>query len=110
MNEAVELIQATPSSALILRKLLREPNADIIKHIMPDGTLRAGTIAMSVRMALEMLHHEDDERRALQGELHELENRWKQAEEIAAIADLLTFTAVAAHKLEILRATKNPEA
>ncbi len=39
------------------------------------------------RLALEMAAHEDSERRALEGELHELETAWKDAEEIAGIAD-----------------------
>ena len=39
------------------------------------------------RLALEMASHEDSERRALEGELHILEAAWKDAEEIAGIAD-----------------------
>ena len=39
------------------------------------------------RLALEMSLHEDDERRALEGELFLLEDRWREAEEVAAIAD-----------------------
>jgi len=39
------------------------------------------------RLALEMAAHEDAERRALEGELHELELAWKDAEQIAAISD-----------------------
>ncbi|MGV3710093.1 MAG: hypothetical protein ACO1Q7_14750 [Gemmatimonas sp.] len=42
-----------------------------------------------VRLALEMSLHEEDERRALDGELRELEQRWRDAEEIAAISDNL---------------------
>lgn len=41
----------------------------------------------TVRLALEMSLHESDERRALAGELRELEDRWREAEEIANIAD-----------------------
>ncbi len=41
------------------------------------------------RLALEMALHEEQERRALQGELMGLESAWKQAEEIAAISDSL---------------------
>lgn len=41
------------------------------------------------RLALEMALHEEAERRALEGELLELEIAWKDAEEIAAIADNL---------------------
>ena len=40
-------------------------------------------------LALEMALHEETERRALQGELAALEEMWRQAEEIAAIADRL---------------------
>ena len=40
-----------------------------------------------MRLALEMISHEDSERRALEGELHLLEEAWKEAEEIAAISD-----------------------
>jgi hypothetical protein len=40
-------------------------------------------------IALEMALHEETERRALHGELAMLEGMWRQAEEIAAIADRL---------------------
>ena len=39
------------------------------------------------RLALEMAANEDSERRAMEGELAELESAWREAEEIAAIAD-----------------------
>ncbi|MDQ6717522.1 MAG: hypothetical protein M3Z17_04120, partial [Gemmatimonadota bacterium] len=41
------------------------------------------------RLALEMAVNEDTERRALEGELHLLEDAWREAEEIAAISDNL---------------------
>jgi hypothetical protein len=41
------------------------------------------------RLALEMAANEDSERRALRGELAQLEEAWREAEEIAAIADHL---------------------
>ena len=41
------------------------------------------------RLALEMALHEEAERRAVQGELAELERAWREAEEIAGIADSL---------------------
>jgi hypothetical protein len=41
------------------------------------------------KLALEMALHEEQERRALAGELWLLEEAWKEAEEIAAIADNL---------------------
>ena len=39
------------------------------------------------RLALEIAVHEDAERQAMQGELQSLEGAWRDAEEIAAIAD-----------------------
>ncbi len=39
------------------------------------------------RLALEMAVHEESERRALDGELARLADDWKEAEEVAAIAD-----------------------
>jgi hypothetical protein len=44
-------------------------------------------MSTEVRLALEMATHEESERRALEGELALLEAAWKEAEEIAAIAD-----------------------
>ncbi len=56
----------------------------------PAGHAR-GLHALSpdVRLALEMALHEETERRALDGELAELEAEWRVAEEIAAISDNL---------------------
>jgi hypothetical protein len=48
-------------------------------HLLPDVD----------RLALEMAANEDAERRALTGELAQLEEAWREAEEIAAIADHL---------------------
>ncbi len=45
------------------------------------------------RLALEMALHEERERRALEGELWVLEQAWKEAEEIAGIADSLLLPA-----------------
>ena len=44
-------------------------------------------VPLTTRLALEMAAHEESERRALEGELYLLEEAWKEAEEIAAIAD-----------------------
>ncbi|MEJ7812409.1 MAG: hypothetical protein WKG32_18510 [Gemmatimonadaceae bacterium] len=41
----------------------------------------------AVRLALEMASHEESERQALEGELTLLEQAWRDAEEVAAIAD-----------------------
>lgn len=46
-------------------------------------------VPVPMRLAVEMALHEEQERRALEGELWLLERRWKEAEEIAAISDSL---------------------
>jgi len=50
---------------------------------------RLGGLPPAQRLALEMVLHEDDERRALEGELAELKERWREAEEVASISDNL---------------------
>ena len=51
------------------------------------------------RLALEMAANEDTERRAMEGELTELERAWRDAEEVATIADGM----FGAHQLEEFR-------
>jgi hypothetical protein len=55
------------------------------------------------RLALEMAANEDFERRALAGELAALRDAWRDAEEIAAIADNLLIPAAIQQKLRRLR-------
>ncbi len=62
------------------------------------GNLRGRTgyvnrMPKPIRLAMEMSLHEEQERRALEGELWVLEQAWKEAEEIAAIADNLLLPA-----------------
>jgi hypothetical protein len=62
------------------------------------------------RLALEMISHEDSERRALEGELHLLEDAWREAEEIAAISDDLFVSAdVTAGLDELKRRSPSPD-
>ncbi len=55
---------------------------------------------MSLRLSLEMASQEESERRALEGELAELEAAWRRAEEIAVIADDLLLPSSVATFLE----------
>lgn len=65
----------------------------------------AGLLALNPvhRLAFEMALHEDAERRALDGELAELEQAWRDAEEIAAIADDLFVPASIGERIERMR-------
>lgn len=51
------------------------------------GSVKLDRLPRPTRLALEMALHEEQERRALEGELEALELAWRAAEEIAAIAD-----------------------
>lgn len=56
-----------------------------------------------LRLALEMATHEDQERAALEGELSALEERWREAEEIASIADNLFVSPSVSSSLDELK-------
>ncbi len=62
-----------------------------------------GHYPMPTRLALEMAAHEETERHALQGHLKWLERRWRDAEEIAEIADNLLVVPSVEFYLETLR-------
>jgi hypothetical protein len=55
------------------------------------------------RLAVEMALHEEQERRALEGELFLLQQAWKDAEEIAGISDTLLLPEGTEEALERLR-------
>jgi hypothetical protein len=69
-----------------------------------DGTTLLDRLPKPVRLALEMAAHEDIERRAMEGELSILERAWKEAEQIAAIADSMFLPAGVDDKLASLKA------
>ncbi len=55
------------------------------------------------RLALEMALHEESERRAMSGELAELERAWRTAEEIAGISDDLLVSPSVQSSFEAMR-------
>jgi hypothetical protein len=74
------------------------------EEVAQRGSLRA--INATHRLALEMALHEEQERRALEGELDALADAWREAEEIAAIADgLLSSDAIEARLDGLKRST-----
>jgi hypothetical protein len=58
------------------------------------------------RLALEMALHEESERRAMHGELQELERAWRDAEEVASISDNLLVPSSVSNAVEKLRSAK----
>ncbi len=72
--------------------VLRSAAAQESRRGLGRGRSAAGRLSglpAPTRLAVEMALHEEQERRALEGELWLLERRWKEAEEIAAISDSL---------------------
>jgi hypothetical protein len=63
--------------------------ADAWLDRMCDSGSRVRALPMHARLALEMAAHEQMEAAALRGELRGLELAWKEAEELASIADRL---------------------
>jgi hypothetical protein len=73
-------------------------------HIkVKPGWNQLGILPPRLRLALEMALHEADERRAMEGELAELETRWREADALAKIADSLLLPPEVEQELEALR-------
>jgi len=65
-------------------RLSRRAGGRMMAKMRSIGALNLSPVE---RLALEMALHEETERRAMEGELAMLEDAWREAEEIAAIAD-----------------------
>ena len=88
VREAVKVLEHMRSVDDLYRGVARDAKRNFesgMWQLGESGLLRK--LPASLRLALEMAAHEEQERRALEGELAELERMWKEAEEIAAIAD-----------------------
>ncbi len=67
------------------------------------------TLPVHERLAFEMALHEESERRAMDGELADLEQAWRDAEEIAKISDDMFVPASIDAARERLRAPRDPK-
>jgi hypothetical protein len=84
VRQAVDALAAAPSAEDYIR--------DVAAHRSVLGGQRmpgSRKLTPTGLRALEMALHEEQERRAMDGELAALQAMWRQAEEIAAIADAL---------------------
>ena len=103
VNDAVELASTSSSLSHLLR-------GRQIPKGRGEGMFRLNehqrTIVYfpeHIRLAMEMSVHEEDERRAMEGELHELEARWREADAIAKIADEMFLPSSIDGELQSLR-------
>lgn len=91
--EAVRVVENVPNHDRLLEYVVGKPLRFATQRQYP---LRE--VPVEVRLALEMVAHEETEQRALGGELALLERQWREAEEVAAIADRLALDDTVAHR------------
>jgi hypothetical protein len=72
-----------------LAVIASRPTLDRLIHDAGRKSHAITRMPAAYRLGLEMVLHEEDEHRAMEGELATLEERWREAEEIASIADSL---------------------
>lgn len=86
-----DFLRRTPAAKPVLRTWKKSSPPPVAQLPVPT------------RLAIEMALHEEQEMRALQGELWRLERAWEEAEEIAGIADNLLVPESTDEQLEALR-------
>ena len=95
VQTAVERIESSGDPERFLSQVARtpQPRAEVRswKRYAKQQPVAGGIskLPLETRLAVEMAVNEENERRALEGELVLLELEWKEAEEIAGIADRL---------------------
>jgi hypothetical protein len=92
VQEAVDRIETAGHPERYLDRLADEVAPRLPEHgygrpLFPGKPGRLHKLPTPTRLALEMALHEEREMRALMGELLDLELAWREAEEIAHIAD-----------------------
>ena len=89
VESAISLILRYSSSKGFALEAARRAQSRCLIGLVFDGRERVGRLWLTdvERLALEMSLVEESERRAVRGDLAPLEQAWREAEEIAAIAD-----------------------
>lgn len=89
IREATRFVEETITADEAFRRALTAGTSPWRSLTAPTFTPAGALYRLpkAVRIGLELTAHEASERRALEGELDELEREWRAAEEIAAIAD-----------------------
>jgi hypothetical protein len=113
--EAVEALEERKGSqgyiesiALIAPAMTRPPGKPRKRHSFGQEIPDSGLFGLSriQRLAFEMALHEEAERRALEGELAELARAWRDAEEIAHIADNLLVPSGVGERIDQLKGSR----
>ena len=88
---AVNLIESIGDSHKLFRWVAQQEKKQEADWWRSGAGPGVHNIPAEIRLAMEMSANEENERIALEGELSLLEDAWKEAEEIAAIADNLVL-------------------
>jgi hypothetical protein len=102
VREATKIVETENSLDDLFRRVARAKSGSLLINVVPDSL---GALPRALRLALEMAVHEDEERAVLEGELTHLERRWREAEEIAGIADDMFLPTGTDARLDALRAS-----
>ena len=103
VQSAVKRLERSLDLNTLITSLANQPElqrATRWRRNLPDGV---HFLPVETRLALEMALNEESEHRALEGELAVLELAWKDAEEIAAIADDLALPSALEAELHDLK-------
>ncbi|MGV3708018.1 MAG: hypothetical protein ACO1Q7_04190 [Gemmatimonas sp.] len=112
VTEAVGLLERFGSPEATLRQIQQVSGAtgDAGVKRNKDGEVTLGktpgalhNLPLQQRLALEMALHEESERRAMEGELKQLEQEWREAEVIAGIADAMFDSPQTLQKLQAMK-------
>ena len=104
MQDAVRQIEAHNAPDQFLRATAR----DFKQRAASRKKYGISKLPLETRLAIEMAVNEEHERIALEGELALLELDWKEAEEIAGIADGLAVPIEVEDRLEQLKQRAGP--
>ncbi len=108
VREAVELLESAGDPSRYFAEAATRTREWGRAQLWGDtGALRY--LPHSVRLSLEMAAHEDTERSAMEGEFAELEMAWRDAEEVASIADNLLLPDSVVRRWKTLRGTKSSD-
>jgi len=110
IQNAVGIVEDTPTPAELFKRVAREQALrDSTRLGNPRRRNSLKRVPIAMRLALEMAAHEESERKALEGELHVLEEAWRADDEIAAIADDMFLPASVDAELARLRDSRSTE-
>jgi hypothetical protein len=103
VQRAVGIIEEAQSPQQLFNRAARDLATRDSRYGNPKRKTTLKKVPLATRLALEMATHEESERRALEGELHVLAEAWRQADEIAAIADDMFLPASVEDDLQRLK-------